>query len=152
MNFAVYESFLGKIMIKYDGDSVTYLKKLNEEPEALGEKTQFTDEVFGQVMEYFTGKRKVFTFKYTLHGTDFQKKVWNELLNIPYGETRSYKEIATAVGNEKASRAIGMANNKNPITIALPCHRVIGASGDLVGYAGGLEMKKYLLKMERENK
>lgn len=82
-------------------------------------------------------------------GTEFQKKVWNELLRIPYGETKSYKDIAVAIGNEKACRAIGMANNKNPIPIIIPCHRVIGSNGKLVGYAGGLNVKEKLLNIEK---
>jgi len=94
----------------------------------------------------------MFDFKYDLQGTDFQKKVWHALEQIPYGETRSYKDIATAIGNAKASRAVGMANNRNPITIAVPCHRVIGSSGKLVGYAGGLEMKEKVLELESKNK
>ena len=112
------------------------------------ETSPFSDMVFLQVQEYLQGKRVAFDFPYKLHGTEFQKKVWNALCNIPYGETCTYKDIATAIGNPKACRAVGMANNKNPITIAIPCHRVIGASGKLVGYAGGLEMKKALIKLE----
>ena len=84
-------------------------------------------------------------------GTDFQKRVWEALIQIPYGETRTYKEIAAAAGNPKASRAVGMANNRNPIPIIIPCHRVIGTNGSLTGYAGGLKVKEYLLKLEREN-
>lgn len=90
-------------------------------------------------MEYLNGKRKTFDIKYEINGTEFQKKVWEELTHIPYGETSTYKEIAVAVGNPKASRAVGMANNKNPISIVVPCHRVIGSDGKLVGYAGGFE-------------
>ncbi len=84
------------------------------------------------------------------NGTVFQKKVWNALCNIPYGETRSYKQVAEAVGNNKASRAVGMANNKNPIMIVIPCHRVIGSNGSLVGYAGGLDIKEKLLFLENK--
>lgn len=94
------------------------------------------------------GKRREFTFLYKLVGTDFQLKVWNALKNIPYGEVRSYKDIAREIGNPKAYRAVGMANNKNPIIIAVPCHRVIGSDGNLVGYVGGMDMKKYLLNLE----
>ena len=101
-------------------------------------------------MEYLNGKRKSFDIKYEINGTEFQKKVWKELTDIPYGETRSYKEIAVAVGNPKASRAVGMANNKNPIAIIVPCHRVIGSDGKLVGYAGGLDMKRALLTLEKK--
>ncbi len=152
MNFAIYDSPLGKIRIEHEDNTVVFLKKLNEDPKNLGEKTPFTDSVFTEVQEYFDGKRKDFTFNYEMRGTDFQKKVWKALCDIPYGETCTYKDIAKAVGNEKASRAVGLANNKNPVTIVVPCHRVIGSSGKLVGYAGGLSMKEYLLKMESENR
>ena len=83
-----------------------------------------------------------------LKGTDFQKQVWQALLKIPFGETRSYKQIAEAIGNPKAVRAVGMANNKNPLLIVVPCHRVIGTNGKLVGYAVGLDKKEYLLRLE----
>ena len=85
-------------------------------------------------------------------GTEFQKKVWAALREIPYGETRSYGQIAARIGDPKASRAVGMANNKNPLAIVVPCHRVVGANGSLTGYAGGLEVKEYLLKLESEHK
>lgn len=107
--------------------------------------------VYEEVMEYLSGKRKAFDFKFELDGTAFQKQVWEELTHIPYGETRTYKEIAIAIKNPKASRAVGMANNKNPILIVIPCHRVIGSDGKLTGYAGGLDMKKVLLDLELRN-
>ena len=95
------------------------------------------------------GKRKEFDLPLLLKGTPFQKQVWEALLNIPFGETRSYKQIAEAIGNPKAVRAVGMANNKNPLLIVVPCHRVIGANGKLVGYAVGLDKKEFLLKLEK---
>ncbi len=148
MKYAIYKSKLGLIKIGYDNDTVFFLKRINSMDIVENEKNQFTNMVFNEILEYFEGKRTTFSFKYELVGTEFQKKVWLALCDIPYGQTRSYKEIAIAIGNEKASRAVGMANNKNPITIVVPCHRVIGSNGDLVGYAGGLEMKSYLLSME----
>ncbi len=105
-----------------------------------------------ELEEYFEGKRKEFDLPLEQEGTEFQKRVWNALEKIPYGETRTYKEVAKMVGNEKASRAVGMANNKNNIPIIVPCHRVIGSNGKLVGYALGLDMKKYLLNLESKNK
>ncbi len=150
--YAVYKTNFGLIKVSYEEDNVVYLKKLKEDPKDYGEKTKFTNEVINQLNQYFKGERKTFDFKYKLSGTEFQMKVWKALCTIPYGETRTYKEIATIVGNEKASRAVGMANNKNPITIAVPCHRVIGSNNKLVGYAGGLDMKEVLLKMEKESK
>lgn len=104
-----------------------------------------------QLREYFEGRRKVFDLPLAAQGTDFQLRVWAELEKIPYGETRTYGEIAAALGKPKASRAVGGANNKNPISIILPCHRVIGKKGSLVGYASGLDNKKFLLKLEKEN-
>lgn len=101
-----------------------------------------------QLDEYFAGKRRKFDVKLDFAGTDFQKKVWRALLAIPFGETRSYGEIAAQLGNPKAMRAVGAANGKNPISIIAPCHRVIGASGQLTGFAGGLEAKAHLLGME----
>lgn len=151
-SFAIYETKLGFIRMEYEEDVITYMKRMADEPSDFGNKTELTDKIYEQLLEYFDGKRKTFDFIYELHGTEFQRKVWQALCDIPYGETRTYKEIATAVGNPKASRAIGMANNKNPITIAVPCHRVIGANGTLVGYAGGLPMKEFLLHMEEKNK
>ena len=114
-----------------------------------GKKTDFTDHVYTEIMEYLKGERTTFDIAYELDGTAFQKKVWEELTKIPYGETRTYKEIAVAIGNPNASRAVGMANNKNPLMMVVPCHRVIGANGKLVGYGGGLAMKRELIAMER---
>lgn len=115
-----------------------------------GEKkeTDLIKEVKNQLDEYFAGERKEFSLPLFLDGTEFQKKVWNALLNIPYGKTASYLDIARAAGNEKASRAVGMANNKNKIAIVIPCHRVIGSNGSLTGYAGGLDVKSKLLELE----
>ena len=101
-----------------------------------------------QLQKYLMGERKIFDLPFKMKGTDFQVRVWKELLNIPYGETRSYKQIAEAIGNPKAMRAVGMANNKNKLLIVIPCHRVIGADGKLVGYGEGLEMKEFLLRLE----
>lgn len=102
-----------------------------------------------QLSEYFQGYRQRFDLPLKLNGTAFQQQVWRALLNIPYGETRTYKEIALAIGNLKAVRAVGTAIGRNPISIIAPCHRVIGASGKLVGFAGGLENKERLLKIEQ---
>ena len=104
-----------------------------------------------QLIEYFSGQRKVFDILLDFEGTDFQKQVWSALLTIPYGETRSYKQIAPQLGNEKAVRAVGAANGKNPISIIAPFHRVIGAGGALVGFAGGLDKKEILLRLELNN-
>ncbi|MCE1270194.1 MAG: methylated-DNA--[protein]-cysteine S-methyltransferase [Acinetobacter sp.] len=102
-----------------------------------------------QLEQYFAGQRQQFDLPLDFKGTDFQQQVWQTLLTIPYGETRSYKEIAIQIGNEKAVRAVGAANGKNPISIIAPCHRVIGSSGALVGFAGGLDKKQILLSLEQ---
>ncbi|OTG80574.1 glycosyltransferase [Acinetobacter sp. ANC 5054] len=102
-----------------------------------------------QLNEYFARKRQSFDVPLDFAGTEFQQKVWQALLTIPFGETRSYKQIAEQVGNVKAVRAVGAANGKNPISIIAPCHRVVGANGKLVGFAGGLENKDILLKIEK---
>lgn len=152
-NFAIYKTQVGFIKIVYVDGKVISLGRFHEKAVVnFGEKTKLTEQVFSQITEYLEGNRKTFDFAYELRGTEFQKKVWKALCDIPYGETRSYKDVARAVGNEKASRAIGMANNKNPIGIAVPCHRVIGTDGKLVGYAGGIDMKMFLLDMEANNK
>jgi methylated-DNA-[protein]-cysteine S-methyltransferase len=105
-----------------------------------------------ELQEYFEGKRTEFSFPIHAEGTAFQQSVWNALLDIPFGETKTYGEIAHAVDNPKGSRAVGMACNKNPIMIAVPCHRVLGAGGSLTGYAGGLNVKQTLLELEQQNK
>ncbi|WP_336937607.1 methylated-DNA--[protein]-cysteine S-methyltransferase [Acinetobacter modestus] len=102
-----------------------------------------------QLEQYFAGQRQQFDLPLDFQGTTFQQQVWQTLLTIPYGETRSYKEIAVQLGNEKAVRAVGAANGKNPISIIAPCHRVIGSSGALVGFAGGLDKKQILLSLEQ---
>ena len=102
-----------------------------------------------QLNEYFAGQRQKFELTLDFEGTEFQQKVWQALLSIPFGETRSYKDIAEQIGNVKAVRAVGAANGKNPISIIAPCHRVVGANGKLVGFAGGLENKDILLKIEK---
>ena len=100
---------------------------------------------------YFSGWRKSFDLPIKPEGTDFQKRVWAELVKIPYGETRSYKQVAESMGSPRSSRAIGGANNKNPIMILIPCHRVVGADGSLTGFAAGVEVKKQLLDLEQRN-
>lgn len=104
---------------------------------------------YNQLDEYFKGNRYEFTFPYQVEGTDFQKTVWKALIEIPYAETGSYKDIAVFIGNEKAVRAVGSANGKNKLSIVIPCHRVIGSNGKLTGYAGGLWRKEWLLQHEK---
>ena len=108
-------------------------------------------ETHQQLLEYFSGQRKQFNIPLEFRGTDFQKHVWQALLNIPFGQTRTYKDIALEIGNVKAVRAVGAANGRNPISIIAPCHRVIGANGKMVGFAGGLDNKEILLKIEKDH-
>lgn len=109
------------------------------------------DAAEAQLREYFAGARRTFDLPLAPHGTAFQQRVWMALRAIPYGETRTYGELAAAIGSPNASRAVGMANHRNPIPIIIPCHRVIGANGTLTGYAGGLEIKRKLLALEGIN-
>lgn len=112
-------------------------------------ETQLIKKAAEQLREYFDGKRKEFDLPLALHGTDFMVSVWQALMTIPIGETRSYKEVAAMISKPSACRAVGMANNRNPIAIIIPCHRVIGQNGDLVGYGGGLSTKQFLLELEK---
>ncbi|USF26765.1 Methylated-DNA--protein-cysteine methyltransferase, constitutive [Firmicutes bacterium ASF500] len=146
--YTVYPFPFGQLLVKYQDGAVTRLTR-TEEPVREEGRTALTDLVFQQISEYLEGRRRTFDFPYVLKGTPFQQRVWQALCTIPYGETRTYGEIAAAAGSPKAFRAVGMANHQNPIFIAVPCHRVIGAGGKLVGYGGGLDMKEALLQMER---
>lgn len=112
------------------------------------EITSLLEKCKSELKEYFDGRRKVFDLPLKMNGTEFQKKVWDKIARIEYGSTKTYGEIAKEIGNEKVARAVGMAANKNPIQFVVPCHRVIGKNNKLVGYAGGLELKKNLLEME----
>ncbi|WP_099206173.1 methylated-DNA--[protein]-cysteine S-methyltransferase [Scatolibacter rhodanostii] len=115
---------------------------------AIQKETLLLTDCMHQLEEYFDKKRTAFTLPLEPRGTVFQQKVWQALTTIPYGETRSYKQIAEMIDNPKACRAVGMANNRNPISLIIPCHRVIGANGSLVGYGGGLAIKEKLLVLE----
>ena len=148
---AFYNFEFGILKVSYTESGVIGIRTV-EKTDGKDEHSQLSDTVYEQICEYMAGRRKSFDFPYELKGTEFQKKVWDELCNIPYGETRTYKQIAEAVGNPKSSRAVGAANGKNPVWIAIPCHRVIGANGSLTGYAGGLEFKKALLEIEKHEK
>lgn len=152
MNYAIYKTILGYIVLGYENDVLYSLQIKQEYPNLLNNKNNFTTEIMHQLDEYLAGKREKFDFKYQITGTAFQCEVYQKLCNIPYGETKSYQDIAIAIGNKKAARAVGMANNRNSLAIVVPCHRVIGKNADLVGYAAGLNIKKYLLDLEKCNK
>ena len=145
-----YESPFGSIIIESDGSAITSIKTVSTiVPSGKNKANALIDKAIRQLEEYFTGKRERFDLPLNPYGTDFQRSVWKALQEIPYGETRSYKQIAQAVNNPDACRAVGLANNKNPIWIMIPCHRVIGSNGSLTGYGGGLDMKKRLLDLEK---
>jgi methylated-DNA-[protein]-cysteine S-methyltransferase len=153
-NVFFYETEIGKIMIAENGTAITNLY-FRDEPDisddVIIKETELLKEAAKQLTEYFEGRRKSFDLPLSPTGTEFQMKCWKALQEIPYGETRTYGEIAEKIGNPKACRAVGLSNNRNPISIVIPCHRVIGANGKLVGYAGGLNVKEYLLNLEKEN-
>jgi len=142
-----YDTVLGSVTF-VEEDGALLAITTHRSYEGVIQETALIQEAYRQLTEYLKGERQKFDLPLNPKGTDFQKRVWRALCDIPYGETRSYKQIAEAIGNPKAVRAVGMANNRNPITIVVPCHRVIGADGKLVGYGGGLEMKEFLLRLE----
>lgn len=146
-----YETLLGRLWLAEENGAITELS-FSPVPNAEERETPLLKRAAEQLTEYFEGKRLSFDLPLDARGTAFQKSVWSALLDIPYGETCSYKDIAAAVGNEKACRAVGMANNKNPIAIIVPCHRVVGADGSLIGYGGGLDIKHALLDFEKRYK
>ncbi len=145
--YAIYKTKYGNIKIGYTKEHIVYSGFTKEETD--GTTSKLSDLAFSQILEYMCGERTSFDLPTKAKGTVFQQSVWNELCKIPYGETRSYKDIAIAIGNSKACRAVGMANNKNPLGIIVPCHRVNGANGSLTGYAGGLDIKQLLLSLEQ---
>lgn len=147
------ESPIGKITLCSDGDAIIGLafeeqRHPRDRSTAIAGSTAVLLEAERQIHEYFDGARKSFDLPLRPQGTTFQEQVWQQLLAIPFGQTISYLELARRVGNEKAVRAVGMANGRNPIGLIIPCHRVIGSNGDLTGYGGGLPRKEYLLKHE----
>lgn len=155
-NMIYYKSPIGNLIIMEEENAIIKLCFKEQEITNIKDIQEFETPLLKkakkQLEEYFEGKRKKFDLALRLNGTSFQNKVWKALLNIPYAKTCSYKDIAKNIGNENASRAIGNANNKNPLPIFIPCHRVIGSNGKLIGYAGGLDIKIKLLELERENK
>lgn len=157
MCFSYYNSPLGKIKIEEKDNYIVGIgfvmdNDIISEEINMERENGIITRCKIQLDEYFNGYRRDFDLEIKfLRGTDFQKNVWNELRKIPYGETISYKELAERIGNPKACRAVGGANNKNPIGIIVPCHRVIGANGKMIGYAEGIDKKEFLLKLEKIN-
>lgn len=146
--YAYYDSPIGLLEIISTDDSILSIMFV-EKKEIITEKPYILEKACMELDEYFSGKRKVFDLKLTLSGTDFQKRVWKELIKIPCGDVVTYKSMSQRIGNEKAVRAVGNANGKNIISIVVPCHRVIGSNGKLTGYAGGIWRKKWLLEFEK---
>ncbi len=149
-----YKTDIGKIGIAEENTFITNLFFENDivPLEIITQETPLLKEAGKQLQDYFVGRIKEFSLPMAPQGTEFMKSVWKALCEIPYGETRSYHEIAQNIGKPKASRAVGLANNRNPIPVFIPCHRVIGSNGKLTGYRGGLELKTQLLEVEKKYK
>lgn len=146
--FAYYESPFGILKIGYREGFITHIRIVPAR-DGLGNPSPLSDLAAAELMAYFHGSLQAFDFPIMPEGTAFQKAVWEALRKIPYGETRTYGGIAAAIGNPGAARAVGHACNQNPIWIAIPCHRVLGADQSLTGYAGGTDLKKKLLELEQ---
>ena len=144
-----YNTELGSVTFAEE-DGALLAISTHRSVEGVYQETTLIKKDYLQLTEYLNGERRTFDLPLNPQGTDFQKRVWKALCEIPYGETRSYKQIAEAIGNPKAVRAVGMANNRNPLLVVVPCHRVIGSDGKLVGYAAGLDKKAFLLGMEND--
>lgn len=152
-HYFYYDTPIGRILIGEKNKKITHILYNHQGlPKGYVEgESETIKKAILELEEYFDGKRKVFDLEIEAEGTEFMKSVWRSLMKIPYGETRSYKDIAIDIGRDKAYRAVGLANNKNPISIIIPCHRVIGTSGKLIGYGGGLDIKEFLLELEKSN-
>lgn len=155
-----FETPMGKMKVFFTDDGIIAISLTEEEDnfkyinKYYGNPIEVDKENYNyheEIIKYLKGELKEFTIAFSFKGTEFQEKVWNGLLSIPYGETKTYKELAEIVGCPKGSRAVGGALNRNPIAIIVPCHRVIGSNGKLVGFAGGLDMKDKLLSLEKNN-
>lgn len=143
---------IGKLTITEENSFITNIDfdgTYEENKDAILEESNLIKKAYSQLKEYFEGSRKKFDLPIKPAGTAFQSSCWNEFIKIPYGKTRSYKQIAESVGSPKACRAVGMAANRNPIGIVIPCHRILGADGSLVGFGGGLKTKEFLLSLEK---
>lgn len=150
--YFVMTRMIGPITLTQSQGVITALSFTGEKAGQVYEETPLLGEAARQITDYLKGKRKEFDFPYQAKGSLFQEKIWEILKTIPYGERWTYKEVAQKAGNPKAARAVGMANHHNPLAIIIPCHRVIGSNGRLVGYAGGLTIKETLLKIESDHK
>lgn len=147
--YFIYPTPFGCVTIASDGQAICGIALAEREYPGQRRPSELTNRAANELQEYLAGKRRAFDLPLAPAGTDFQKRVWRALQDIPYGQTRTYTELAAAIGNPKACRAVGGANNKNPIPIVIPCHRVIGANGSLTGYAWGVHVKQQLLDLEK---
>jgi methylated-DNA-[protein]-cysteine S-methyltransferase len=152
MDYFCYQTIIGDITILADENSMTGLNFGRHLLNARNIESPLIRKAFMQLKEYLDGSRQIFDLGLTIDGSVFQTSVWNELKKIPYGKTKTYKEIAVAINNPKSHRAIGKACGQNPIPIFIPCHRVIGSAGNLTGYGGGINIKKKLLEIENNCK
>ena len=143
-----FNSPIGIVRLTEEGGAITCIE-LTDAADTFAAPTPLLHEAALQILAYLEGKRQQLDFPIRMVGTPFQQRVWQALQQIPYGATRTYGEIATAIGNSRASRAVGMACNKNPLLLIVPCHRVVGANGKLVGFAYGTEAKRWLLELEK---
>jgi len=143
---------VGNILLKFCASEMGLISVSVAEQVGSTKANKITDDFRRELTDYFAGNIKDFKTPLDINGTDFQKLVWGKLRDIPYGKTNSYKDVAIKIGGGNYSRAVGMANNKNPLPIIIPCHRVIGSKGDLVGYALGLDLKRKLLELENETR
>lgn len=149
VDLILFDTSLGLMGLEEEDGALVSLRLPGQPvPRIACHETPLLSEGKRQVLEYLAGKRRVFDLPLAPRGTEFYRSVWRALEAIPYGETRSYRDIAQAVGRPRAVRAVGQANHNNPIPIIIPCHRVVGANGSLTGYGGGLDMKKHLLRLE----
>ena len=150
MEFWMFDTLLGTMAVGEEDGHITRVYLLNSPmPRLMPHKTPLLERAQEQIREYFDGRRQEFDLPLTFVGTDFQKKVWQALTEIPYGKTVTYGALAERIGCPGGARAVGAANHCNPLPILVPCHRVVGAGGNLTGYAGGMEMKKFLLELEQ---
>ena len=143
-----YKSPIGLLYVLEEDNKIVGINYEKKEKNAIKKDTNLLRKAVQEMQEYFEGKRKEFDLPLNPKGTEFMKKVWEQLLKIPYGETNTYGEIAKNIGKPKAARTVGMANHNNPIPIIIPCHRVIGKNNKMVGYALGIDKKEYLLDLE----
>jgi methylated-DNA-[protein]-cysteine S-methyltransferase len=148
MNYLEIDTPVGRLRLVSDGEKLAAIELAPGEGDAAASGDPVLGECARQLQEYFAGQRRNFELPLRPRGTTFQHSVWQALADIPYGELRSYRDIAKALGKPKAVRAVGAANGRNPLPIVVPCHRVIGSDGSLTGFAGGLDMKRQLLELE----